>query len=100
MRIAKAKKLSNGWVHFQVFYTEMEHIPAAGVHIGRGRLHNKFWMPRWVRDAILSFREHRFAGLTLTEYLMALFTERTQTLDDGTAVAEINSTHAVNKGSK
>lgn len=75
MKRTKIKRNSGGWVYFRMWENEMKHVLHTGMKIGtgyRGIHGSSGWVPRWVRDAVLTFRDGGFAGITLTEYLIGM----------------------------
>jgi hypothetical protein len=76
----KIKGVSNGWVKYEANNEEYRSLRVSGL------LSDKFeskyglsiiWLPRWVRDAVRIFKKNGFAGLSLTEYLLAIKPEET-----------------------
>lgn len=72
----KINGVSNGWVRYTTANDEAKSLKDAGL------LTDKFlprfggscviWLPRWVRDAVRIYKKEGFAGMTLTEYLLAI----------------------------
>lgn len=76
MGILKINGVSNGWVRYTSTNEEAKSLKDTGLLTDKFR--PRFggscvvWLPRWVRDAVRIFNKEGFAGMTLTEYLLAI----------------------------